>query len=313
MKTENAILFLVFNRPEETQLSFARIREAQPPRLYVAADGPRTARPDEAKTCMQVRAIATQVDWPCEVKTLFRDENLGCGKAVSSGISWFFENEEQGIILEDDILPAPEFFPFCDALLEKYKDHEDVGLISGYCPAPDLMPDDSDYQFWRYAHIWGWASWRRAWKHYDHKMTAWPNGNGARALKQTPGANAAFVANWERTLHRTYIGEIDTWDYQLFFALRAHQMLSIIPRTNLVENIGFNERGTHITSADGISMEIDAANPLQFPLAHPTSKNLNITLNRKIGRDHYNERYSQLPRLYRKRLKRYLKNIGRRR
>ena len=128
---KTAVLFLVFNRPDTTIKVFEKIREAKPSRLYVAADGPREGYSDEKKKVMKVRKIATNVDWPCEVKTLFRDKNLGCKKGVGTAIKWFFEHEEQGIILEDDCLPDPSFFRFCEELLEEYRHNTKIMLVSG--------------------------------------------------------------------------------------------------------------------------------------------------------------------------------------
>src|SRR5690349_2048344 len=128
---KSAILFLVFNRPETTARVFEAIRAAQPPRLYVAADGPRASRIGESERCDLTRRIASAVDWPCDITTLFRAANLGCKNAVSSAISWFFEHEEEGVILEDDCLPDPSFFRYCDELLAHYRDDTRIGLISG--------------------------------------------------------------------------------------------------------------------------------------------------------------------------------------
>lgn len=171
----SAVLFLVFNRPDTTRQVLDSIRQARPPRLYVAADGAREDRPGERERCERVRGIATDVDWPCEVHTLFRARNLGCKTAVSGGISWFFEQEEEGIILEDDVLPDQSFFVFCEELLERYRHEAKVTMISGdYFHGNNHQPTAS-YFFSRYTHIWGWASWRRAWQHYDREMAQWPS------------------------------------------------------------------------------------------------------------------------------------------
>ncbi len=146
---KSPVLFLIFNRPDTTAKVFEAIREARPPKLYIAADGPRPNRAGEKDRCEVTRAIATQVDWPCEVKKLFRDENLGCGKAVSEAITWFFENEPEGIILEDDILPHPDFFPYCDEMLEKYRDNDRVGIISGHNHIYRDLNRESSYGFLR--------------------------------------------------------------------------------------------------------------------------------------------------------------------
>ena len=185
MSTRSPVLFLVFNRPDTTQRVFDAIRAAQPPRLYVAADGPRAGDPAEAERCAAVRRIATAVDWPCELVTLIRPENLGCKRAVSSAITWFFEYEPEGIILEDDCLPDPSFFGYCDALLEHYRDDDRIMCISGdnfisaHCRTrPQLL-------FFSLCHIWGWASWARAWEHYSVDLNA-KSGERIEAVPPAP-------------------------------------------------------------------------------------------------------------------------------
>jgi hypothetical protein len=164
------VLFLTFNRPDTTQQVFSRIRQAQPPRLYVAGDGPRPEQSNEAEICEIVRSIATNVDWDCEVKTLFRDHNFGCRLAVSQAISWFFENEPEGIILEDDCLPSQSFFWFCQELLEDFRNDKQVGAICGfYSNELDYKPSAS-YFFSRYMRVWGWAGWRRTFEEYDSHL-----------------------------------------------------------------------------------------------------------------------------------------------
>ena len=164
---ETPVLFLIFNREDTTQKVFNVLRRQKPKYLYVAADGPRKNKEGEAEKCRRTRDIINQVDWDCELKTLFREENRGCKMAVSSAISWFFEQVEQGIILEDDCLPHPSFFPFCEELLIRYKDDDRIGHIGGNCFLPGLIEDGLSYDFCSISHIWGWASWRRVWKNYD--------------------------------------------------------------------------------------------------------------------------------------------------
>ena len=161
------ILFLIFNRPQLTARVFAAIREAQPSQLYVAADGPRSNRPGEADLCEQARRVINGVDWPCEVKTLYRQENLGCRQAVSSAITWFFDNVEAGVVLEDDCLPIESFFRFCSELLIRYRDDTRIGMISGNNHGFRIYDDSLSYSFSKHGAIWGWASWRRAWRLYD--------------------------------------------------------------------------------------------------------------------------------------------------
>ena len=170
---ETAVLFLIFNRPENTDKVFKKIKNVKPKKLYIAADGPRENNINDKVNCLKAREVINKIDWNGEVKTLFRDKNLGCKLAVSSAIDWFFENEEMGIILEDDCLPDPSFFYFCQELLQKYKDDKRVMMISGFNYLLNSLEIRESYFFSNYYPIWGWATWRRAWKLYDNEMKNW--------------------------------------------------------------------------------------------------------------------------------------------
>lgn len=264
-----AVLFLVFNRPDTTRRVFEAIRAARPSRLYVAADGPRASRPDEAARCTLVRQIATAVDWPCEVKTLFRDENLGCRHGVSGGIDWFFDQEEEGIILEDDVLPQPSFFPYCEALLSRYRNDASVSMISGCNLLGPSHQAAASYFFSRYMHIWGWASWRRAWTHYDVDMGGWPGSESAAKLDRLLGGRKNAIRYWAKIFDRVQGGEIDTWDYQWLFAAWMNDMVAVIPSHNLVENLGFGADATHTTGAVPAAVLAASASDIVFPLRDP--------------------------------------------
>lgn len=264
----SAVLFLVFNRPDTTARVFAALRRARPPKLYIAADGPRASRTGEAALCERTRAVATAVDWPCEVFTLLRDSNLGCRRAVSSAISWFFECEPEGIVLEDDCLPEPSFFAYCDELLERYRDNERVMCISGdNFISSEWKPNDS-YYFSRYAHIWGWASWARAWKQYRVDLSAFGEDGIKDALKRSFPESKRVRDYWMPLLIEVAAGRIDTWDYQWMYALWRHDGLSCMPRVNLISNIGFGAGATHTTSAEGKLANLPAGE-LRQPLTHP--------------------------------------------
>ncbi len=278
-----AVLFLVFNRPDTTLKAFEAIRQARPPRLYVAADGPRPGRAGDGARCEQVRRIATSVDWPCEVRTLLREGNLGCKTAVAGGISWFFETEEEGIILEDDVVPDASFFPFCEELLERYRADSTVMMISGNCfHRPGHRPNAS-YFFSRYTYIWGWATWRRAWQYYDRDMTRWPSLKGTDFLRRLGGVRRSHEAHWTRVFQAAYAGQIDTWDYQWLFASMARGGLSISPSKNLATNIGFSSDGTHTTDEGGSAARIPLES-IGFPLIHPS----------KVARDSAVDRWEDL-------------------
>ena len=263
-----AVLFLIFNRLDTTKQVFEAIRLAKPPRLYIAGDGPRDSRQDEDKKVKAVRNyVMDHVDWNCEVKTLFREKNLGCKYAVSGGINWFFENEEMGIIIEDDCLPHPTFFRFCEELLDRYRNDERIGIISGDNFQFGRRRNEESYYFSRYAHIWGWASWRRTWQHYDVGMKQWPtvrDGDWLFDIFQ----DKKLARYWNRIFDRVFQNKIDTWDYQLNFACLINSQLHIMPDDNLVSNIGFGAGAVHTLRKNHLA-EIPSV-PMKFPLFHPS-------------------------------------------
>ncbi|MDR1226086.1 MAG: nucleotide-diphospho-sugar transferase [Prevotellaceae bacterium] len=238
------ILFHTFNRLDTTQRVFNAIRQVQPKQLFVSADGPRLNRQGEREQCEQARAIIKQVDWDCEVKTLFRDENLGPGLAVSSAITWFFEHVEEGIILEDDCLPGNSFFRFCEEMLEKFRDDKRIMTVSGGNNMETWKPEQHDYFFSRFASIWGWATWRRAWQHYDYSMKLWNQPGAVDAIKNVSITKKSFKKRC-RHYSNVYKGKTSTWDYQWAFATYTNSGLAVIPSKNLTLNIGFNNNATH--------------------------------------------------------------------
>jgi hypothetical protein len=254
-KTQSPVLFIIFNRPDTTQRVFDKIKEAQPQRLYVAADGPRATKPTEAEMCEQARAIIKQVDWPCEVKTLFRDSNLGCKHAVSSAIDWYFENEEEGIILEDDCLPANDFFRYCDTMLEQYRYDTRIRHVGGCNLQMGKKWGDASYYFSNMTHVWGWAGWRRVWKEYDKELSRY-HSNEVRPQLETIFSDKFIVDTWEELFNHVKGGRIDTWDYQLGFLNFFNNSLSVIPNVNLISNIGFGENSTHTTDANSLNANL---------------------------------------------------------
>ncbi|SDU77477.1 nucleotide-diphospho-sugar transferase [Pseudomonas sihuiensis] len=264
-----AVLFLVFNRLDTTKQVFEAIRQAKTPRLYIAADGARETKEGEAEKVQAVRDyVMENIDWDCEVKTLFREKNLGCKYAVSGAITWFFENEEQGIILEDDCLPSQSFFWYCEELLNKYKNDETVYLISGDARGPESFGMKEDYGFCKYPMIWGWASWARVWQNYDPEISDWP-----KVRDTLPASISTYkptVRFWKSTFEQLYRKEIDTWDFQFTYLLLKNGGKCIVPKINLISNVGFGADATHT-----FSPESEAANRMRFeikiPLEHQPS------------------------------------------
>jgi hypothetical protein len=214
-----------------------------------------------------VQRIATAVDWPCEVKTLFRSRNLGCKQAVSQAIDWFFEHEEQGIVLEDDCLPVASFFQYCDEMLDYYRDDDNVALISGDNFQFGRTYGDASYYFSRYVHIWGWASWRRMWQRYDRDAASWPDFDRQGGLQRVLGNRPREIRYWRKRFAAVHAGKVDTWDFQVNLAMWVHGMRAVLPQKNLVTNIGFGASATHTTGASKLADM--STEEMAFPLVHP--------------------------------------------
>ncbi|GAB2955568.1 hemolytic protein HlpA [Hymenobacter coalescens] len=270
------VLLLVFNRPEPTRRVLEALRQVRPRHLYVAADGPRAHRPDDAALCEQVRALVqAAVDWPCELRTLFRDTNLNCGVGPATAISWFFGHESEGIILEDDCVPTPDFFPFCQEMLARYRHDERVMHVGGNNFGREarqpLAAGADSYFFSGQVNSWGWASWRRAWHLYDFHLSLWPELQRRGLLRQLyPSAlERRYWLPKFRALHGAPQPP-DIWDYQWHFAVAAHSGLTIVPAVNLVRNIGFGDDATHTFDAADAHADVATAE-LSWPLRHPVA------------------------------------------
>ena len=260
------IAFIIFNRPAATRQVFNAIRVARPQQLYVIADAPRSNYPDDIAKCAATRAIIEEIDWDCQVFKNYADQNLGCGRRVSSGLDWVFQQVESAIILEDDCLPDQTFFPYCTELLAHYQDDERIMHVSGNNFQFGQPRGEASYFYSHYTHMWGWATWRRAWQHYDYDIVNWPDLRSTDWLDSRLDTSAAVV-NWRQIFDQMYNAKIDTWDYQWTFACWRNNGLCIHPQVDLVTNIGFTSEGTHT-----IRQNQFANLPLgevQFPLKHP--------------------------------------------
>ncbi len=262
------VALFIHRRPETTARVIAAIHSVRPRLLLVVADGPRAERPGEVEACADARAIVDTVDWPCEVRRQFAPANMGCRARVSSGLQWVFDQVPEAIVLEDDCLPDPTFFQFCDQLLGRYRDDHRVAQVCGANNQKGRRRGRYSYFFSRYNNVWGWASWRRALERYDAEMSAWPVLRDERWLEGILETKAA-VRYWTSVFEATYGRRIDTWDYQWVFSSWVHGMVSVVPNRNLVSNIGFDSWATHTSRSN-----VYAGDPLEqmdFPLTHPAS------------------------------------------
>lgn len=266
-KVQSPILFLIFNRPDVTRKVFEEIKKVRPQKLYIGADGPRYDNLVDEVKCKECLEIISEIDWKCEVKTIINKRNYGCKLSVSNSISWFFDNEEEGIILEDDCLPSIDFFKFCDKLLFKYRNDNRIGHITGSNFQNNIIRGEADYYFSRHPIVWGWASWRRVWVDYDISMSKLDlliQNDGASVLTDNGRIKGSIYNNFIRTK----AGEINTWDYQYFYSLLINGYLSIIPNFNLISNIGFGPEATHtFIATNERSMQVFMSLP--EPLVHP--------------------------------------------
>ena len=303
---QTPLVFLVFNRPDCTARSFAAIRAAAPRRLYVVADGPRPDRPGEAALCANVRALVEQgVDWPCEVIREYAPANLGLARRVSSGLDAVFARETEAIILEDDCVADLTFFRFCAELLERYRDEPKVGQISGVTFQGNESEHSASYYFSRYPDCWGWATWRRAWRYYDHSMSFWRRPEAPHWLAgRIP--DPAERRYWLHSFDATADGHMDSWAYRWTLALWQQDCVGITPYRNLVSNVGFGTEATHTQEATALAAL--PVYPMSFPLAHPNSLVCDVAADDRTSRACY-RRPTWAARL-RRRLRRIFSQTG---
>ncbi|HEV8644096.1 MAG TPA: glycosyltransferase family 2 protein [Burkholderiales bacterium] len=261
------VLVLAFNRPETTRRVLESLRPVRPGAIFFAVDGPRANRQGENEQVAAVRRLIDTVDWDCDVRTLFREKNLGCKTAVSEAITWFFDSIEAGIILEDDCVAHPSFFPFAAELLERYRGDERILMISGDNFQFGLRRSDDSYYFSRYTHIWGWASWRRAWRLYDHRMSRWPELRGQGWLLDLLKDRVA-AGYWTRIFDDTFGERNSSWAYRWTFSAWVNDGLTVLPGVNLVSNIGFGGLATHNRNR-GNRLAALPSEAMRFPLRHP--------------------------------------------
>lgn len=286
---DTPILFLIFNRPDNTLEVFNKIRQIKPKFLFVAADGHRKDKLNEDLLCLETRNIIKNIDWDCDLKTLYRDENVGCGRAITEAITWFFENVEMGIILEDDCLPLNSFFSFCEDLLVRYRYNDRIMQISGCNFTLGLKSINESYYFSRIPITWGWATWKRAWNKMNYEM----RGFFEKRDELHPASNM-WKSHWDSMVKND--NEIDTWDFQWYYSIYENNGIVIHPKYNLILNIGFNAKNaTHTFKKPWWYIHLVSKDI--YKLKHPTEIKINEKMDNQFELIYTNKKPSVLQRM----------------
>lgn len=275
------ILILAFNRPDYLIQLIEKLEVVRPRYIYLAIDGPRASREGEAQLCKACERLFDSLSWTPIVTKRILTRNAGCKEAVSSAITWFFDNVEYGIVLEDDCIPDPSFFRFCEELLLRYEHSPNVMAISG-ANLLGLRSEPFSYHFSNYCHVWGWASWKRAWNFYDVEIKTWATNPSTNEFPEIIQRSSNTKHFWANIFRSVAAGQIDTWDFQWVWTIWKNRGICIIPDKNLVTNIGFDSRATHtkkMTKDRSIKSE-----GLDFPLLHPAQTIANEQYDLKISR-----------------------------
>lgn len=283
MHMDTPVVLIIFNRPDLTKQVLEQIEKARPSQLFIISDGPRTSKRGEQELVRQARKVVENISWPCKVKRKYSDKNLGCRKSVSSGLDWVFSQVDRAIILEDDCVPHPTFFPYCEGLLERYKDNEKISMISG----DNFFGENSNhssYDFSYHSLIWGWATWRRSWDKYKIAEKL-----GVPYLKRNFATlNVHMNGMRLNSIKLTLLGKIVAWDYIFQYAMLISNGLCIFPNKNLVKNIGFDSNATHTKSPTfHAKLQTEA---LRFPLIHPKNIIVNSLFEKQMEKT-YNRFY----------------------
>ena len=265
------VCLIIFRRPAHTRSVIDALRKVRPTLIFVFADGPRSEWVDDVTACAAARAEVDRIDWPCELRRNYSEVNLGCGRGPATAISWAFNNVEECVILEDDCLPHPSFFPFCGELLEKYRDDTRIMHINGCTYRKKAPGNRESYYFCQDIGCWGWATWRRAWKHFDPAVTVWKDLRDTDFLFEIIDRRF-FVEHYQPALDHALLhhGDVNYWDYQWAFACWVNHGLGIYPHRNLVCNLGCGPDATHTTNPANPMANL-AIRPLRFPLVHPVT------------------------------------------
>lgn len=302
------VLFIIYNRFDTTKKVFDVLKEEKPSKLFIAADGPKYEIPYEQEICDTIKHwVLENIDWDCEVKTLFREQNLGCGYGPATAISWFFENVDEGIILEDDCVPEISFFKYCAVLLEKFRYDNRIAIISGsnFDRMNTFIPGTSSYFFSVFPFTWGWATWKRNWDKFDYFIKKWGEIDKNEFLKYL-FKEAEFQKAWRIVFDEIYLKTpIDIWDYQFFFSCFLQKQLSIVPSVNLISNIGHGNEATHTTYVLHEFENVPSAT-MNFPLVHPSVVKRNLDYDRYLQKINYGRVDNPT---FMKKIKRWVKEI----
>ena len=304
---ETPVCLIVFKRPDLTRRLLNILRMVRPRSLFIVADGPRADRPEDKAACLQVRREIERIDWPCDIALNYSASNMGCGLRPASGISWLFDHVDEAVILEDDCLPHPSLFPFCSQLLERYRDDPRVMQISGSNYHRTELPMACSYFFSGSPGCWGWATWKRAWMHFDASAAAWPEAKKSGRLWNFMGY-PHLVPEYTKALDHAYSteGRCSYWDYQWGLACFLNEGLSIIPKYNMIRNDGFGDNATHTRNPESAESRMPVQ-AMQFPLLHPKQVAINHSMRKFYIRANMEKApASSIPRRSLRRIARFL-------
>ncbi len=309
-KLTTPVLLITFNRADNTRKVFEKIKEAKIPKLYIANDAPRFGNKNDKENRAKIREMLNEIDWNCELHTLFHEENQGCGYGPSSAISWAFENEDRLIILEDDCVPSLSFFCFCNEMLEKYYYDTRIWLISGRShQSKSKYFDDQDYIFSHYAHTWGWATWKRCWSHFDIMMSDFPDYikmGGAINVLSTKKEGVLLNKRHQRIFDKIDEEVTHSWDSQFGYSILKNGGLGIVPCKNLIKNIGV--AGTHYDGQSNQFTDMESENMPKL-IRHPKFVIINKGYEQLHYKNHIRKIFSHNP-LYKRIINKSFRVLG---